>query len=302
MNISFDLYKVFYYVCEFKSITKAANFLYVSQPAITKQIKKLESHIGRTLITRKLNGIELTHEGAKLYNDIKTPVEKLIKAENSFKDKDYESEIRIIAGYSTIKKILLSTLSNFHMKHPNIKFEVEAYPYHEAIQRLREGRADLIFLNMKDSTDNLTDLIVKKCYDMHHIFVVHKDLKDKIPDKINVLDLNNYPVICKTKNSLSRRCIDGYYNEAGLHFIPKYELSNNWLIEEYVNMKLGMGLVTKEFVLEDLRSGKFIEIKVDKPLSQRGVSYACRKNAPNYKLLKEFINELNKNMEKATKL
>ena len=43
MNISYDLYKYFFYVCEFKSITKASNYLYITQPALSKQIKQLET-------------------------------------------------------------------------------------------------------------------------------------------------------------------------------------------------------------------------------------------------------------------
>ena len=42
MDINLDGYKIFYYVCEFKNLTKVAEILYVSQPAVSKQIKKLE--------------------------------------------------------------------------------------------------------------------------------------------------------------------------------------------------------------------------------------------------------------------
>lgn len=49
MDISLDLYKSFYYVCKFKSITQAGNVLYLSQPAVSKQLKKLEEGIGKVL-------------------------------------------------------------------------------------------------------------------------------------------------------------------------------------------------------------------------------------------------------------
>lgn len=298
MNISFDLYKVFYYVCEFKSITKAAQFLYVSQPAITKHIKNLESSIGKTLIIRKTKGIELTSDGSKLYNEIKEPVEKFLKTETTFTKKEDECEIRIVAGYSTIKVFLLKTLSKFNTKYPNVKFEIGTYTYYEAIQRLREGRTDLVFLNLKNVKDELNDLVVEKSYEVQDIFVVSKELKDKFPEQINILELNNYPIICKTGSSVARKNIEQLFKEKSLKFIPKYELSNHWLIEEYVNMNLGIGLVTREFVIDELKSGKLVEIKTDHALPKRTIGYVCRKNTSNYHMLKELIDELNKSIEK----
>ncbi|MBR2587878.1 MAG: LysR family transcriptional regulator [Bacilli bacterium] len=81
MNINFDLYKIFYYVSEFKSITKTANYMHISQPAVTRHIKNLESIVGNDLIAKVPKGIELTDEGKKLYEIIKKPAEELINIE-----------------------------------------------------------------------------------------------------------------------------------------------------------------------------------------------------------------------------
>lgn len=298
MNISFDLYNVFYYVCEFKSITKTANFLYVSQPAITKSIKNLEKHLGKTLITSNHQGIEITNDGKKLYNEIKTSVEKLNSIEASFKETGKNEEvIRIIAGYSTIKKLLLKTVSEFNKKYQNIRFEIGTYPYHESIQRLREGKADLIFLNMKEKDIEYNNISFQRLYTVHDILVVTKEIKKDFPDQIKLEDLNDYPVICKYGKSIARSNIESYFKQIKREFTPRYELSNHWLIEEYIRMNLGMGLITKEFILDDLKSGKLIEIKTDVPIPQREIGYATRKNAINYKILKEFIKEVKQKID-----
>ena len=299
MDINLDLYKIFYYVCEFKNITKVANYLYVTQPAITRHIRNLEEKLGKTLIIRNTKGIELTDDGRLLYNKIKKSVEELISTEAVFKEKsdNYEAVIRIIAGHSTIKKLLLKNMTEFNKKYPNVKFEMSTYPYQESVQRLREGEADLIFLSMNEVSENYNNIIIKKCYEVQDIFAVSKDIKNKFPDKMSILDLNEYPVICKLPQTEARKSIDEYYKNAGLEFIPKYELSNNWLVEEYVKLNVGMGLVTKEFILDELQLGDLIEIQINEHIPKREIGYAIRKNCAIQHILKEFIKDLIKKVK-----
>ena len=62
MNINLELYKIFYYVAKNKSITRAANELLISQPAISKSIKTLETQMGEKLFIRKSKGVELSEK------------------------------------------------------------------------------------------------------------------------------------------------------------------------------------------------------------------------------------------------
>ena len=68
MNINFELYKVFYEVANEKSISKGADKLLISQPAVTQSIKTLESELGGQLFIRTPKGVVLTEEGKILYN------------------------------------------------------------------------------------------------------------------------------------------------------------------------------------------------------------------------------------------
>ncbi|MCI9178323.1 MAG: LysR family transcriptional regulator [Clostridia bacterium] len=62
MNINYESYKIFYTVALYGSISKAASSLYISQPAITKSIQKLEQELGITLFNRSPKGVSLTED------------------------------------------------------------------------------------------------------------------------------------------------------------------------------------------------------------------------------------------------
>ena len=70
MNISYDYYRIFYYVAKCGSFTQAANALLGNQPNITRAIKSLEYELGCTLFIRSNKGVALTPEGEKLYQHI----------------------------------------------------------------------------------------------------------------------------------------------------------------------------------------------------------------------------------------
>ncbi len=76
-NVNFELYKVFYYVAKHKNLTRAAEELFISQPAITQSIKKLEEQIGYTLFYRTKHGMNLTKEGEILLDYLKNSIECL---------------------------------------------------------------------------------------------------------------------------------------------------------------------------------------------------------------------------------
>lgn len=295
MNLNFELYKIFYYVCSYMSITDTAKHLYVSQPAITKQIQNLEQALGVVLFCRSRKGIELTEDGKKLFKEIKAPVEKLLSIETS--KGEMPSTVQIIAGYSTSKIFLLKTLSKYNEIYPNIKFEVSFYPYHEAIDRLKNGKADIIFVNMKNHPNRDFDgLKLKKCFEVHDIFVVHKDYPEEIPKILNILELNKYPIICKSGKSVARSTIEDIYQKNNKMFQPKFELSNNWLIEEYVKNSLGIGIITKEYIEEELKSKELIEIPTDIQLPVRDIGYALRKDFIYNNFIENFINDMKDNI------
>ena len=74
-------YKIFYEVARTGNISKAAKELYISQPAISKSISKLEENLGIALFSRNSRGVCLTMEGEMLYSHIATAFESIILGE-----------------------------------------------------------------------------------------------------------------------------------------------------------------------------------------------------------------------------
>ena len=82
MNVNFELYKLFYNVAKNKNITKTANELMISQPAISKAIKNLEEQLNCTLFIRNKTGVVLTEEGKVFFEEIKQAMKIIDNAES----------------------------------------------------------------------------------------------------------------------------------------------------------------------------------------------------------------------------
>ena len=126
MNVSFELYRIFYTVATHKNITKASKELNISQPAISKSIKNLEEQLGGQLFIRTKRGVFLTEEGKEFYRYIKQAIEYISNAENKFTELiNLETGCIKIGISSTLtKEFLLPYLEEFHRLYPKIDIQI----------------------------------------------------------------------------------------------------------------------------------------------------------------------------------
>ena len=127
MNISYDWYRIFYYVALNGNITIASEQLFISQPAVSQSIKQLESSLGCILFIRTAKGVKLTEEGKVLYQHIAKGIEQIKLGEKRLKSQlSLESgEIHIGASDMTLEYLLLPYLEEFHNLYPKIKIIVK---------------------------------------------------------------------------------------------------------------------------------------------------------------------------------
>jgi DNA-binding transcriptional LysR family regulator len=169
MNVDFELYRIFYVVANAGNITKAADELHISQPAVTQSIRKLEGQLGGTLFIRTKRGVNLTEEGKEFYNYIKQAIEFINNAEHKFSQLiNLETGcIRIGVSATLTKEFLMPYLQTFHKLYPRIEIQIETDVTIGLVPRLRKGMIDLIVANLplpikdKDIKINGLYLVIK---------------------------------------------------------------------------------------------------------------------------------------------
>lgn len=287
MNINYECYRIFYQVALCGSISKAADILLISQPAVTWQIKSLEDQLGITLFIRTKKGVILTDEGHVLFDYVKTGVESFINGENALtnlKNLDY-GIIRIGASTTVSKHVLMPYLAKFHEQYPNIEIKIVNTLTEELIKELRNGNLDMLLLNlpMKEGKDlNITEIL-----EVQDIFVCNKKYYQKIKNNIKLKDLNNYPLIFQKSPSNTRNFLDNYLKSNKINLTPKMEVVSYNLIMDLVKSGFGIGYATEEFIKSELDDKSLYKINVTPKIPKRSIGIVTlNKTVPNYSVNK----------------
>lgn len=279
MNIDYELYKIFYQVANSGNITHASQKLNISQPAISKSIKNLESQLGGELFVRTQKGVVLTEEGKIFYNHIKNAINNITNAEKEFSNliNLNTGSIRIGVSTTITEKYLLPYLKRFHELYPNITIHMYTDISNELLDKLKNGNIDLAIVHVIDK-DYGYDIDINKIKKIHSCFVVNESYKELIGNQISIKELKNYPIILQTKGSNSRDFIEKIEEDNGIIFNNNIESSSYTLISEFAKMGLGVGICTKEYIENDLNNKTLFEIKLKEKLPERFIAIATLKN------------------------
>lgn len=288
MNINLELYRIFYVVAKNNHMTKASEELFISQPAISQAIKKLENQMGGTLFLRSNKGMELTEEGKMLYEYIKGALELIDNAENeftSFKDLS-KGEIKIGCSTTLTKIILLDALKDFHLDYPNINIKIENNLTSHLINELKLGKLDFVIFN--ESNVKETNLKLQKIKELKQGFIYNPDyFKDEIS---TFEELNNYPLILQKEEANSRKLLNHISIQNNTLLKPKMEVVSQELVTEFANIGLGIG-----FTVIDLAKKKYPTLKeldINKNIPNMQVYLATNKSISLTFASKTFIKYL----------
>lgn len=299
MNINFELYRVFYTVANTKNITKAAEELMISQPAISKSIKNLEDQLGGQLFIRTKRGVILTDEGREFYNYISRAMEYIYNAENKFTDLINLNTGTIKIGISSTltKTFLLPYLKEFHKKYPKIDIQIVTNISKELIPKLKNGLIDIVVLNVVDDIKD-KDIDIIECKKVEDCFVVSDTYKELINKKLSLKDLNKYPLILQSKGSNTRTFIDNLAKENGVVLKPNIELASYSLVVEFAKIGLGIGYVTKDYIKKDLENKELYMLNIEEQLPKRYIGIATSKtHLPSFSA-KKLVEIITKDLQK----
>lgn len=293
-NINFELYKVFYYVAKNRNLSKAASELFISQPAVTQSIKKLEEEIGFKLFYRTKSGMNLTKDGEVLYNFLKKPIEALNNGKKYLIDEinNNSMTIRIGSGTTLIKHSLLPVLKTFERDFPNVKFEIVQGITSTLMDMLDKDLLDMVLLSI--NYENKNDKRVLVIEEAQDVFCYKKDSFDFGNKKFKINELNDLPLLLQSDVSTSRKFLDDLASKEHVILKSRYALASYTLVLDFVKEGLGIGFVNYNHVKEDIKKGNLVVLNTDFNIPTRKIGLCINKKITDESVIKKFIEYIKK--------
>lgn len=234
MNINFEYYKVFYVIAKNRNITKAANELNISQPAISRMLKTMEDQMNTKLFIRKTKGVILTNEGKELYSLIADNIDNIMKSEISF-SKIINNKNLKIAGNKTYINYLITNnkLDNIFKSDSSLNI-IDTNSFDLLNNQLSSNLIDFAFISEPTNYKFNNELVFKQLDEFHIVYYSNKD--------------NNKPIVLLNKSKFSDICKEylksNNINIENIILVDDYDViyplisngyANGFLIKEYIN-------------------------------------------------------------------
>lgn len=291
MEQNLSLYRIFLEVAQTGNISRAAKNLYISQPAISKAISKLEESLDISLFIRNSRGVQLTEEGMVLFHHVKSAFESLNAGEDELKRMTELGVGHIRIGVSNVlcKYVLLPCLKEFVIRFPHVNFTIRSQSTLQTLDLLDKQQIDLGLVAEPHSKKNI---IFDKIMDIEDGFIATPSYLTnmQIRKGASQADIfSNGTVLLLEKGNITRTYIDDYFHEQ--HIEPNHilESSNMDLLIDFSRIGLGAGCVIKTFVEDEIKKGTFVDIPLEKPIPKRSIGFAYSNQIPPSKALNMFI-------------
>lgn len=289
MDQNLTLYRAFYAVATHLNISIAAKELYISQPAISKSIKKLEDNLGTPLFVRNSRGVKLTEEGQLLYDYVSKAFNNLESGEEQIKRiKDLGiGQIKIGVSTTLCKYILLNYLKGFIKDNPHIQITIMTQSSNETLQLLANNKIDIGLIGTPETKDKIDFYSLGK---IHDVFVASpsylENYKLRNNDQIN---LETMDLMLLNKGNISRDYVDRFLLSKSLELNNYIEISSMDLLIDFAKIGLGVSCVIKEFILDEIANGSLIEVPLDIPIPTRELGFVYNTSSIISESTKKFI-------------
>ena len=211
--ITYDYYRIFYYVAQYKSFTKAARALHNNQPNITRCMNNLEQELKCTLFLRSNKGIALTPEGRQLYEHVALAFEQLSIGEEEIRQNGELEHglVSIGASENALRLILLEKLELFREQYPHVRLRLFNHSTPQAVQALKNYAVDFAIVTTPISIRK--PLQKKSLLRYREILVCGSKYKDLTTAPISIHELQDLPFVGLAEGTSTREMYMNYFME-----------------------------------------------------------------------------------------
>jgi len=267
--LNFNQLKAFYYTVKCGSLSAAAEALYITQPAVTKQIQQLHSAYGIKLLNRFGKKMVLTDAGEALYDFASKIFEAETQAEEILRDfqQRKSGRIRIHASESFGAYYLPFMVNLFRKRYPTpVQISVNIFPNPVVIENTAKLEADIGFISYPVEHKKL---MVREVLEDRLVLIVPPSHSLSRKKLLQPRHLEGQPMIMHEKGSGTRVIIDAFLRKNNLSMSVSLELSNNEAIKRAVEQGMGLSLISEHVVRGEIQGKKLKSIPFADPSLKR---------------------------------
>lgn len=273
MYISYDYYRIFYYVAKYGNITQAAKILLSNQPNLTRAIKTLESELGCPLFIRNNRGMKLTPEGEKLFTHIQIALENIEAGEAEIiESRNLEKgSVFVAASEIALHCVLLPVLKQYRTLYPGIRLKISNHSTPQAIDAIKNGIADIAVVTTPTLPSAMIEEVTVRKF--REVAVCSSAFSELLESKVSLAELISYPMISLGSQTKSFELYSEFFAKEGLRYQPETETATADQILPMIRADLGIGFVPEEFLVGV--NGVSV-IETEKPLPEREIRIVKR--------------------------
>ena len=256
---------VFHEVVRHRSFSKAAEELFISQPAVTKHIKGLEHKVGTRLVERGRGGFHLSEAGKILFKSAQKISNHLREVENHLGrlQKERHGLLRIGTTESYSRCLMPELLSGFQNLFPSIKIALDVGNSEEIEKSLTAYRNDLALIGMTKVSSKFESIPFLK---EELVLIVSSSHPMAKREKISLKTIRKFPFIIRAKGSATRKIVLKAFQEMGIRPSLLIEAGSSEFIKQWVSEGRGISIIVRRIAEEEARRGLIKMVSLDEKL------------------------------------
>ena len=292
--ITYDYYRIFYFVAQYHSFTKAAEILKNNQPNITRCMNNLESELGCKLFIRSHQGVTLTAEGEKVYERVAVAYEQLRTVEEELAlERSLESGlITIGASETALRLMLLSRLEHFHTRYPHVRLRISNHSTPQALQAVKNGEVDFAVITTPAEVESGLKMVELKPF--YEVLVGGRTFTALASQNLSLKELNNYPLISLSDESMTRAFYRQFFLDHGAVLKPDTEAATTDQMLTLVKSELGIAFLPQTMAQDALARGEIVQLHLQEIIPQRSICLVYDHHRPLNTAARKFQQMLTK--------
>lgn len=267
------------------SMTAAGELLGISQPAVSRLIRELETKVGFGLFQRNGGNITPTSEGRMLHREVERSMQALSRIESAAKGiAQLKADTLRVAGTIGLSTAYFGrTIQHLEEKYPEITITVSTDTTPSMVDKLRAHQFDL---GVAFFPTDLQGLEIETLSLVEAVCVMPKGHPLSGRDEIHVEDLIDVPLVCQEKDTQAQYKILSIFRAAGVEPVIKVEA--NLALMMYKLVESGVGVAITEPITAKEMIGRPIEIKPFRPAISFVPGIAFPAHGPRTRIAREF--------------